>query len=164
MKKGGHFLFLLIAHAWILHSHFHVDCGDQGDLSFYPNTRNKTTDWSNPKTWQLAFPYESVSTWRMTEFPGRFMLSVRRPYARLMDDRWQHALFTKDIPELPRPMFKGILEHISQSGDGRLKKIERAFYEELAAFYRTQMKGRGHAKSSLTHEAMNALMVETQSK
>jgi hypothetical protein len=163
VNNGGHFLYLLIAHAWILDSHFHVDMGEPGDLQFYPNTRNKSTDWSKPETWNLAYPYESVSTWRMTEFPGRFTLNIMRPYARLMDDQWQNALFTRDIPELSRATLKRMLETISQCGDGRMKKGERAFYDELRAFYRTQMKGHGYSKSSRTHEAMDALMAETPS-
>jgi len=160
VKKGGHFISLLIAHAWILNSHFHVDIGEPGDLSFYPNTRNKTTDWSKPETWNLAFPYESVTTWGMTEFPGRFTLNIMRPYARLMDDRWQNALFTREIPELSQESLKRILENISRYGDGRMQKRERSFYDELGSFYRAQMKGRGYSKRSRTHEAMDALMLE----
>jgi hypothetical protein len=110
----------------------------------------------------VAFPYDEVKTWRMTQYPGKFMLNVMRPYARLMDDQWQNALFAREIPELSRDTLKRMLGHISQYSDA-LKKRERAFYDELAAFYRTQMKGRGFAKSSLTHDAMNALMAETSS-
>lgn len=160
VKSGGYLVFLLIAHAWVLNSHFHVDIGEPGDVRFFPNTRNKTTDWSKPEAWNVAFPYDEVKTWRMTQYPGKFMLNVMRPYARLMDDQWQNALFARDIPELSRATLKRMLEHISQYSDA-LKKREQTFYDELAAFYRTQMKGRGFSKSSLTHEAMNALMVET---
>jgi len=163
VNKGGHFLYLLIAHAWILNSHFHVDMGEPDDLQFYPNTRNKTTDWSKRDTWNLAFPYESVTKWRMTEFPGRFTLNVMRPYARLMDDLWQNALFTREIPELSPATLKRMLENIAHYGDGRLQKAERSFYDELGAFYRAQMKGRGYSKKHRTHEAMNELMLETPS-
>jgi hypothetical protein len=90
------------------------------------------------------------------------MNNVMRPYARLMDDLWQNALFTRDIPELSRETLTRMLQHIAKYSDG-LKKREQIFYDELAAFYRTQMKGRGFAKSSLTHDAMNALMADTPS-
>ena len=138
--KNPYFVFLMIAHAWILHSHFHVDIGEQGDLQFFPNTRNKTTDWSKPETWNLAFPYEDVEKWRRTEFPGHLVLAIVRPFARLMDDQWQNALFTRHIPDLPGNTLKGMLEHVAHARDGRLKKLERAFYDDLAVFYRIYMK------------------------
>jgi hypothetical protein len=138
--KNPYFLFLMIAHAWILHSHFQVDCGEQGDLQFFPNTRNKDADWSNPATWNLAFPYDDIGKWRKTEFPGKLLFNITRPFGRLMDDQWQNALFTREISDLPQPTLKGMLEHVAHSRDGRLKKLERDFYDDLASFYRTYMK------------------------
>jgi hypothetical protein len=140
--KNPYFLFLMIAHAWILHSHFHVDCGEPGDLQFFPNTRNRDTDWSDPTTWNLAFPYDKVRTWRDAEFPGQLVVSITRPFARLMDDRWQDALFSKPIAELPGKTLTVMLEHLARSRDGRLKKLEREFYDDLASFYRSYMKAR----------------------
>jgi hypothetical protein len=33
-----------------------------------------------------------------------------------------------------------MLEHVAHSRDGRLKKLERDFYDDLASFYRAYMK------------------------
>ena len=52
--KNPYFLLLMVTHAWILHSHFHVDIGEQGDLQFFPNTRNKDTDWANPNACRIS--------------------------------------------------------------------------------------------------------------
>jgi hypothetical protein len=146
--KSPYFLFLVVAHAWILHSQFHVDCGEPGDLEFYPNLRNKTADWSNPNTWRLAFPYDGVTNWRRTTVPGCFVPSIGRPFGRLLDDEWQKALFTKDVPDLPRATLRGILNNVSQSRDGRLKQMERAFYDDLSAFYRAYMARQASSLSS----------------
>lgn len=138
--KNPFFVYLMIAHAWILHTHFHVDAGEQGDLRFFPNTRNKDTDWSKPDAWNVAFPYDEVRKWRSTQFPGRLVLQLMRPFARLMDDQWQNALFTREINDISQATLKTMLENIAHARDGRLKKFERAFYEDLERYYRTYLK------------------------
>lgn len=137
-----HFLFMLIAHAWILHSQFHVDCGEQNALLFYPNHRNMTTDWSRPEEWRLALPYDKVERWRNGEKPGSLFGSVKRVYGRLMSDDWQRAIFTPEMPvlaDLPRKTLSGILEHISKHGDGRLKPYEHEFFRDVKRFHRDYM-------------------------
>jgi hypothetical protein len=136
VMKGSFFLFLLIAHAWILHSQIHVDCGEQGDLCFYPNNRNTTTDWADPKTWVLALPYDKIAQWRGGEHPGKLLPNIARVFGRLVSDDWQDALFKQELPDLPRKTLVGLLEHISKCGDGRLNTLERDFYRDLAVFYR----------------------------
>jgi hypothetical protein len=137
--NGPFFLFLLIAHAWILHSQFHIDCGAQDTLRFYPNLRNTTTDWSNPKEWRLALPYDKIAFWRSSEEPGLLFPNIKRVFGRLVSDDWQKALFTRGIPDLPMETLLGLLTHVSKHGDGRLKNLERDFYLDLQGFYRSYM-------------------------
>jgi hypothetical protein len=133
--KGPYFPFLLIAHAWTLYSQFHVDCGKLGEILFYPNTRNKETDWANPKTWRQALPYENVDEWESSEKPGLLFPNISRPFGRLMTDRWQKALFTQPIADFPRPTLTALLEHTANCADGRLRELESDFYQDLEQFY-----------------------------
>jgi hypothetical protein len=136
MLDDGFFWHLLIAHAWILHSQFHVDCGAQGDLCFYANTVNKSADWSRPETLKTANPYDHVANWRGDTRPGEATHSVRRAYGRLVDDAWQTALFTQALPDFPAEILAGLMTNAAASGDGRLREIERDFYAGLDEFYR----------------------------
>lgn len=65
---------------------------------------------------------------------GRMMRSVERPFGRLMDDDWQDAIFSKPMPDFPRDTLASMLEHITQSHDGRLNDLESSFYGRLRAF------------------------------
>ncbi|HEY1837324.1 MAG TPA: hypothetical protein VGG36_06685 [Rhizomicrobium sp.] len=152
--NGAFFLFPLIAHAWILHSQFHVDCGAQDTLRFYPNLQNMTTDWSDPMQWRLALPYDRIAYWRGNEKPGLLFPNVKRVFGRLVSDDWQKAIFTQETPELPdipRKTLLGLLEHIAGHGDGRLKPIEHEFYRDLQRFYRNYMSA--HARELPTASA-----------
>lgn len=133
---GSYFLFLLIAHAWILHSHFHVDCGAQGVLQFYPNLRNMKTDWSDRSQWTLALPYDEVARWKNSEEPGLFFPNIKRVYGRQLTDDWQKAVFTQKLPDFPRQTLTAMLEHIAGDADGRLRGLEDEFYRDLKMFYR----------------------------
>jgi hypothetical protein len=150
---GPYFLFLLIAHAWILHSQFHVDCGGPGDILFYPNTRNKQADWDDPKTWRQALPYETVKQWQAIENPGLMLANIGRPFGRLMTDRWQQALFTQELADFPRPTLIGLLEHTANCGDGRLRALETDFYRDLEQFHHNYMLSHQPARP-----AVNSLM------
>lgn len=130
----GFFWHLLVAHAWILHSQFHVDAGEQGDMLFYANTVNQDTDWSRPPTWQLANPYEDIACWRDGTRPGEATHSVRRVFGRLVDDAWHTALFTQPLSDFPKETLCSLMENVA-AGDGRLAEIERAFYAKLESFY-----------------------------
>lgn len=62
--NDGFFWHLLVAHAWILHSQFHVDAGRQGDILFYANNVNQNADWSKPECLRAAPPYDHIDAWR----------------------------------------------------------------------------------------------------
>jgi hypothetical protein len=130
----GFFWHLLIAHAWILHSQFHVDAGQLNDLRFFANNVNKDADWSQPQTLRLANPYDDVMSWRGDTRPDEATHSVRRVYGRLMDDAWQAALFHQPRPDFPADTLRGLMENIADHHDGRLAGIEREFYARLRAF------------------------------
>ena len=98
----GFFWHLLIAHAWILYSQFHVDSGAPNDLRFYANNVNQDADWSRPETLTLANPYDDLGSWRRDTRAGEATHSVRRAYGRLVDDAWQTALFNQPAARFPR--------------------------------------------------------------
>ena len=133
--NDGFFWHMLVAHAWILHSHFHVDAGEQGELRFYSNTANPQADWSKPETLRLANPYDQVAWWRAGTRAGEAYPGVLRYYGRLVDDAWQSAFFTATLADFPRPTLVRILENVAACRDGRLKGIESDFYRSLADFH-----------------------------
>jgi hypothetical protein len=135
LLNDGFFWHVLVAHAWILHSQFHVDAGRQGEISFYANNVNPNADWSNPESLRNATPYDYIDKWREGTEPGAAMPSVKRSYGRLADDAWQSAFFTRELPDFPRATLKRLLENIAACRDGRLKGIERDFYRNTAALH-----------------------------
>jgi len=133
----GFFWHLVIAHAWILHSHFHVDIGAQGDLAFYATAVNLKADWSKFETLRTTNPYDNVEGWRRGTVPGSVLPSISRVYGRLMDGAWQRALFTQEIPDLPRDMLVALMANIAGCADGRLHEIEAAFYKKVEGVNRS---------------------------
>jgi|HubBroStandDraft_5_1064220.scaffolds.fasta_scaffold22118_1 hypothetical protein len=133
--NDGFFWHMLIAQAWILHSHFHVDAGEPGELRFYSNNANRDADWSNPAALNLANPYNYLQQWRAGTCAGQAFPGVNRPYGRLLDDAWQRAFFTVELCDFPRATLVRILENVAGCRDGRLKKIEDDFYRGLANFH-----------------------------
>ncbi len=135
LMMNAFFWILLIAHAWILHSQFHIDAGEQDDIAFYPNNANKDADWSDPKTLHTAHPYENLAMWRDGTFPGHAALTLARAYGRLVDDRWQTALFTTPLADYPPQTIKNLMQHVATQGDGHLKQLERDFHILLKSQY-----------------------------
>ncbi|HXS07137.1 MAG TPA: hypothetical protein VN723_10120 [Rhizomicrobium sp.] len=136
MLDDGFFWHVLIAHAWILYSQFHVDSGAPHDLRFYANNVNQDADWSRPETLKLANPYDDLAGWRADTRPGEATHSVRRAYGRLVDDAWQTALFTQALSDFPAETLAGLMTNAAASRDGRLAEIETDFYARLDRFYR----------------------------
>lgn len=132
LTNNGFFWHVLIAHAWILHSQFHVDAGAQDDLVFFSNAANPQADWSDFSSLKSAFPYDSIEGWRASTHAGKLLPGPSRPFGRLMDDKWQRAIFTQELPDLPRQTLTALMANVAGSGDGRLAKIEAEFYQALA--------------------------------
>jgi hypothetical protein len=131
----GFFWHVLIAHAWLLYSQFHVDSGQPNDLRFYANNVNQDADWSKPETLTLANPYDDIDSWRRDTRAGEATHSVRRAYGRLVDDAWQTALFTQTLADFPPETLTGLMTNVAACRDGRLAEIERDFYLQLDRFY-----------------------------
>jgi hypothetical protein len=148
LLKDGFFWHVLVAHAWILHSHFHVDAGRPGDLRFYSNTVNREADWSKLKTLRLANPYDHIEVWRTGTQAGMAYPSLTRFYGRVVDDAWQRALFTEVLPDFPRPMLTQIVGNVAQCRDGRLREIENDFYSGLAKLHAAHTAKPAMAKAS----------------
>jgi hypothetical protein len=132
ITDNGFFWHVLIAHAWILHSQFHIDAGRQGDMKFYANAVNQNANWSDLSSLNTSNPYDAVEAWRAGTKAGHLVPATRRAFGRLMDDDWQRILFTQGVPDLPLDVLAGLMANIAASGDGRLHQIETEFYQGLA--------------------------------
>lgn len=133
--QSGFFWHVLIAHSWILYSHFHIDAGQQGELRFYANTVNREADWANVATLNLANPYDDLEVWRNGTRPGEATRSVQRVYGRLVDDSWQHMLFTRELPDFPHDTLVRVLQNIAACRPGQFTGIEGDFYRGLAKLH-----------------------------
>jgi hypothetical protein len=139
LLEDAFFWHLIVAHAWILWTSFHVDCGEAGDLAFYPNTVN--ADWSSFDRLKLALPYDQVAMWRQGTHAGEGVLpALMRFYGRLMDDAWANALFTRTMNDVPQGMPGRLAQSIALQSTGRLAGIEAAFYVKLKAFHAERMR------------------------
>ena len=135
MMDDAFFWHLLVAHAWILHTGFHVDCGKQGELGLYPNTSNVGKDWSSLASLKLGNPYDLVTSWRNGTGGGVNVLSaVNRPYGRLLDDTWAQAMFTRALPDFPLAMVQQIAAGVAAYSTGVLRELEEAFYAKITRF------------------------------
>jgi len=131
------FWHLLVAHAWILHTAFHIDCGRAGDIAFYPNTVNASANWTDLSSIKLAPPFDHVDEWRRgTKAGSEALPALTRVYGRLMDDAWPRALFTRQMTDMPDTTMAALMRGVSLYRTGHLARIEDAFYATLAAFRR----------------------------
>jgi hypothetical protein len=137
MLGEGFFWHLLVAHAWILHSQFHIDAGGQGDIQFYANNRNPDANWSDVARLRTANPYDDIPMWKNGTRAGEAAHAASRLYGRLVDDSWQTALFTAPVADLPAQTLHSLMENVAQD-DGRLAGIEAAFYQRLEQIHRTR--------------------------
>ena len=64
-----------------------------------------------------------------------------------MDDAWQTALFTQDLPDFPQATLRGLMENVAACGDGRLRAIEQDFYARLERFRAREMEAQPAAKA-----------------
>jgi hypothetical protein len=132
MIEDGFFWHLAVAHAWILHTSFHIDCGEPGELSFYPNTSNGAANWSSLDSVRLGNPYDDIDNWRRGTRGGLDMLAaVSRAYGRLLDDSWPRAMFTAVLPDFPVTMLQQIARGIAAYSTGLLNELEEGFYTRL---------------------------------
>lgn len=137
MYDDPFFWHLLIAHAWILATSLHVDCGQEGQLKLYTNIFNAKADWTRQETLQVNPPYDYVENWRRGQAPGGILPGAGRVYGRLMDDSWAQALFTQPVLNDVAPEnLRGVLRNVSLYGTGVLQDAEDAFYAKLAGLYR----------------------------
>ena len=136
------FWHLVTAHAWVLHTAFHVDCGKQNDLLFYPNGRNAASNWSSIRSLRIGNPYDAVNGWREATQGGDAMFAViARPYARLLDNTWQSRMFDDGFADFPQHMLEQFPRNIALYGTGLLNGLEDAFYAKLHRFHDDWLAG-----------------------
>jgi hypothetical protein len=136
LVRDAFFWHLVVAHAWVLAQNFHVDCGRPGELMLFPNIWNEGRDWSSVASLRVNPPFDNVEAWRASSKPGALLPCVSRVYGRLMDDRWQHALFEGPLADLPASSLQGLLRAASLYDRGVLAAAEEGFYRMLADTYR----------------------------
>jgi hypothetical protein len=137
------FWHLVAAHAWILATSFHVDCGLPGDLRLYTNISNPNADWSSLESLAVNSPYNKSAEWRGYQNPGGMMPCAMRAYGRLVDDSWQHALFTTPVlRDLSPDNLRGLLRNIAHYKRGVLAGAETDFYRHISDFYRQHWQRR----------------------
>jgi len=136
MLGDGFFWHLLFAHAWVMHTSFHIDGGETGDLAFYPNTVNADTDWRDLAAIKQTPPYDNIGQWRESTRAGNaIMPAVMRTYGRLVDDMWPRSLFAARIADMPDGMIARLARGVALYETGCLREIENAFYKKLRAFH-----------------------------
>ncbi len=136
--KETFFWRLIVANAWILATNFHVDCGEPGQLAFYPNSKNRDADWSSLRSLKVHQPYSAVAEWRAAQAPGGILQGVGRVLARLVDNSWQHALFTRPaLSDLTPDNLRGALRLVPQYRREVPDIGEDALYRMLDGIYRS---------------------------
>ena len=131
----GFFWNLLLAHAWILATNFHVDCGTPGQLTFYTNTYNRGADWSVVDSLRIEPPYNAVDMWREGQEPG-LRRALVRPFDRLVDDAWVQNLFTQPVvTDVRLPALCEVLGSIAATPQGGFGEPEASFYRRLTELY-----------------------------
>lgn len=132
VNEQAFFWHLLVVHAWILATNFHVDCGAKGQLGLYTNISNQQADWSNFATLQVNPPYDDVEGWRNCQHPGGVLPGAGRVYGRLVDDAWQNALFTQPVlNDLTPDDIRGVLRNATFYAQGLLAGAEDEYYAAL---------------------------------
>lgn len=138
VQEDAFFWHLLVAHAWILATSFHVDCGVPGQLGLYTNIYNQKADWSKIDTLRVNPPYDDLNCWRDGQNPGGVLPGAGRAYGRLVDDSWQHALFTQPVlSDLTPDTIREVLRIVSLYNQGVLDDAEDAFYGVLENLLRS---------------------------
>ena len=125
LTKEAYFWTLVVVHAWILANSFHVDAGSAGQLRFYANIFNEGSDWSSLASLRINPPFDNVDGWRRSVKRGSLVSGAARLYGRLMDNSWQHALFSQPGPtDIARDQLLMALKCTSRYGKGMLKDQE----------------------------------------
>ena len=83
-------------------------------------------------------PYDRVDYWRQGQSPGGVLPGAGRIYGRLVDDSWQHALFTRDtLTDLTPETIREVLRIVTLYPSGVLDGAEDMFYHTLEQLWRS---------------------------
>jgi hypothetical protein len=143
LMKEPYFWTLVLIHAWILANSFHVDAGEPGQLRFYANLFNESSNWSSLASLRINPPFDNVDAWRNSVKPGSLMSGAGRLYGRLMDDSWQHSLFNTTGPtDVSREKLLAALSNVRHYGRSAVTEQEASFYRTLATTHRNYFSRR----------------------
>jgi hypothetical protein len=107
-------------------------------MGLYTNLFNQDADWSKFEGLRASPPYNAVSQWRTGQEPGGVLPGASRVFGRLMDDDWQHALFTRpELRDLTPDNIRDVLRNVMLYEQGVLTDVEAAYYNRLRALCRT---------------------------
>jgi hypothetical protein len=134
-----YFWHLVVAHAWILATSFHVDCGQIGQMKFYPGNHYAKQATRILDQIETSSPYNAIYKWADGTQPGGLHPCIIRNYARLVDDNWQKSIFTTPVlRDLTPENLIGVLERVRGYRSGVLAEAEDAFYGRLRQFYQSE--------------------------
>lgn len=132
------FRYLALINAWILATHFHVDCGHASDLMFFSNRTNQTKPAQNLRDLTFETLYTSADLYRRNMTPGSLAVATRYSIATLTGDAWQHALFTHDrVDSYTHEEIRTQLQQAITYDPAAIGECEDAFYRAAEAHYQT---------------------------
>lgn len=136
-----YFWHLAIAHAYILATCFHVDCGRQGQLRFIRSADAER--YADRPICEIPdnVLYRNVETWRQAHQPGTLLPILAQWSGRLVDDDWQRGLFSGPVEGCGPEMLFSVLQNLGLYRRGLLKEAEQNFYTSVTAVYREHFAG-----------------------
>jgi hypothetical protein len=134
--QDPYYWHLVIAHAWILNSSFHLDCGHARDMKLVDSASAKKFIDRPPEEINNHVVYKDVEAWREKELPGTFLPILLRPGCRLVDDDWQYRLFSGPVEQgFTHENLLAILTNLNAYRTGVLNGLEENYYAALNALY-----------------------------
>ena len=132
VQETPFFWYLTLTHAWILATSVHVDCGSGSQMGLFTNLYNQQSDWSK---FEPCGPATATTTSRAgarNQYPGGVLPGAGRAFGRVMDDDWQHALFTRPkLTDLTPETVRTILHNVNLYSQGLLTEVENDYYDTL---------------------------------
>jgi hypothetical protein len=127
---------LVIAHAWILNSSFHIDCGRAGEMNLVDTSSAQEFIDRPPEEINNHVVYSDVELWRELEQPGTFLPILTHVGCRLVDDDWQYRLFSGPVEQgFTHENLLAILTNLKTFDTGVLHALEKNYYAALSALY-----------------------------
>jgi hypothetical protein len=134
--QDPYYWHLAIAHAWILNSSFHIDCGRARNMNMVGSASAKELIDRPIEEIDYNGVYKDLELWRQMEQPGTFLPILMRPGCRLVDDDWQYRLFSGPVEQgFTHENLLAILANLNAYNTGVLHALEENYYAALNKLY-----------------------------